>query len=53
MSGLKAKGSKKGRKIGRNKIKCNRYKLEGRKEKNKARRTARVEARLRKKTLAK
>lgn len=32
----KAKGSKKGRKIGRDKIKCARYRLEGRREKNKA-----------------
>lgn len=36
----KAKGSKKGRKIGRNKIKCERYRLEGRREKNKARKAA-------------
>lgn len=36
----KAKGSKKGRKIGRDKVKCERYRLEGRREKNKARRAA-------------
>ena len=36
----KAKGSKKGRKIGRNKIKCERYRLEDRREKNKARKAA-------------
>jgi hypothetical protein len=36
----KAKGSKKGRKIGRNKVKCERYRLEGRREKNKARKAA-------------
>ena len=32
------KGGKKGRKIGRNKVKCDRYRAEGRREKNKARR---------------
>jgi len=35
-----AKGGKKGRKIGRDKVKCARYRLEGRREKNKARRAA-------------
>lgn len=45
----KAKGSKKGRKIGRNKVKCERYRLENRREKNKARRAAKREARIRRK----
>ena len=45
----KAKGSKKGRKIGRNKVKCERYRLENRREKNKAKRAARKEARLERK----
>lgn len=35
---MPAQKTKKGRKYGRNKIKCARYRLEGRKEKNKARR---------------
>lgn len=37
----KQRGSKKGKKIGRNKVKCARYRSEGRREKNKARRAAR------------
>ncbi len=44
VSGLKkkekAKGSKKGRKIGRNKVKCERYRLENRREKNKIKKAA-------------
>ncbi len=34
---MAAKKTKKGRKIGRNKAKCERYRAEGRREKNKAR----------------
>jgi len=37
MAGTKAKGSKKNRKFGRHKAHCARYKAEGRREKNKAR----------------
>jgi hypothetical protein len=35
-----AKGSKKGRKIGRDTEKCKKYRAEGRREKNKARKAA-------------
>lgn len=36
----KAKPTHKGRKIGRNKVKCARYRAEGRRERNQARRLA-------------
>lgn len=42
MAGEKAKGSKKGRKIGRNQPKCQRYRLQNRREKNKKRRAVRL-----------
>jgi len=35
MAGQKAKGSKKNRKFGRHKAHCQRYRIEGRREKNK------------------
>ena len=38
----KQRGSRKGSKAGRNKVKCARYRAEGRREKNKARRAARM-----------
>jgi hypothetical protein len=41
MSGERAKSGKKHRKYGRNKRFCDRYKLEGRREKNKAKKEAR------------
>jgi len=41
MSKAKAKGGKKGRKIGRNKNFCDMYKLQGRREKNKKKRKIR------------
>lgn len=40
MSGIKAKSGKKNRKHGNNKMFCERYESEGRREKNKARRQA-------------
>lgn len=40
MASIKAKGSKKGRKYDRDKVKCARYRAEGRREKNKARKAA-------------
>ena len=46
MSGIKAKGSKKGRKIGRNKVKCERYRLENRRGKNKTHKAARLKRKL-------
>lgn len=42
----KKQGGKKKRKYGRNRAKCELYRREGRREKNKARRTARRERRL-------
>ena len=42
----KAKGGKKHRKHDRNKVKCERYRREGRREKNKARRQAKIQRRL-------
>lgn len=41
MAGAKAKGGKKGRKIGRNAKYCERYRIEGREIKNKRRRLRR------------
>ncbi len=41
MAATKAKGGKKGRKHGRNKVSCARYEHEGRREKNKARKARR------------
>lgn len=42
MAGTKAKGSKKNRKFGRNKVKCAVYKATGRREKNKARKQKKI-----------
>ncbi len=39
---MSAKNTRKGRKIGRNKVKCARYRAEGRREKNKARKAAKA-----------
>ena len=39
----KAKGGKKNRKYGRNLVKCAQYRSEGRREKNKARKLAKIE----------
>jgi hypothetical protein len=47
------KGGKKNRKWGRNKVKCERYRREGRREKNKARKAARHEKRVLRKALRK
>lgn len=41
MAGEKAKGGKRGRKHGRNKVFCQRYKLEGREDKNREKKVAR------------
>ena len=49
MAGAKAKGGKKGRKHGRNSAFCQRYQLENRYEKNKAKRQARHVRRVEKK----
>jgi len=51
-----AKSSKQGgmhRKLDRNKVKCERYRREGRREKNKARRQAKIERRLEKRRIKK
>jgi hypothetical protein len=45
MASKKPKGSKKGRKYGRDSAKCTRYRVEGRREKNKARKARREAAR--------
>lgn len=53
MAGTKAKGSKKNRKFGRNKVKCARYRAEGRREKNKLRRQKKVQKMMAKKAAKK
>lgn len=50
MAGNKAKGGKKNRKFGRNKASCERYRKEGRREKNKARKQARHQRRMARQT---